>query len=69
MSSKQFHDLLRRARVDLSHEEQLKFIQELTKHASATNGTNGERSLFDSLSEPCNIGYNKYMEGFGQHGS
>ncbi len=80
MPSDPFDDIFQRACHDLTREDQLRLIQKLASHASATNGADGEKSLYDALKDrgiigsitdaPPDLGTNpRYMEGFGQHAS
>ena len=79
MSTGSYNDILKRAREELSREERLLLIEELTKSSQSTNSTrDAGRSLFDALNDRGLIGFMhdgpsdlstnpKYMEGFGQH--
>jgi hypothetical protein len=82
MASNRFDDIFEQATHDLSREEQLKLIRELSKLNKATNGSHPQatRTLYDALNEdnmigsitdaPPDLGTNpQYMEGFGKHAS
>ena len=77
MATDRFGDILKRARDELSSDEQRKLIVELSKQSKTMNGTGEPRSLFDALSDrgligsltnaPADLGTApEHMEGFGQ---
>jgi hypothetical protein len=79
MSIGSYHDILQRAREELSDAERLRLAEELIKPATIVTGGDGiSRTLFDALSDRGLIGFMqdgpidlstnpKHMEGFGQH--
>jgi hypothetical protein len=62
MATDSYDDILKRVRKELSTEERLRLIEELTNGSVLANDAEDGRSLFDALNAR-----GKHMEGFGKH--